>query len=113
MADRREILIVIKALDWDDPNDPRGNVKHIARHDVTPQEVEEVLQSAPVFHRVEAEGQNAYFEVIGPTAAGRLLEIWGIYYQSGPKGTMWRTSTALDARKDAQKLWNKERGGRR
>ncbi len=102
-------MIVIKALDWDDPDGPNGNVKHIARHDGTPQEVEEVLQSAPVFHRVATEGPNPYFAVIGPTAAGRLLEIWGIYYQSGPKQTMWRTSTALDARK----LWNKARGGRR
>ena len=106
-------MIVIKALDWDDPDDPNGNVKHIARHDVTPLEVEEVLQSAPVFHRVEADGQNPYFEVIGPTVAGRLLEIWGIYYQSGPKRAMWRTATALDAREEARKLWNKERGGRR
>lgn len=60
-----KFLIVIKALDWDDPDDPNGNVKHIARHDVTPQEVEEVLQSAPVFHRVATEGQNPYFAVIG------------------------------------------------
>lgn len=106
-------MIVIKGLDWDDADDPNGNVKHIARHDVTPREVEEVLQSAPVFHRVEADGQNPYFEVIGHTATGRLLEIWGIYYQSEPKGKMWHTATAMDARTEARKMWNKERGGTR
>jgi len=28
---------------WDLEDDPRGNVQHIAEHDVTPEEVEEVL----------------------------------------------------------------------
>lgn len=34
--------IMIKVL-WDLEDDPRGNVIHIAEHDVTPEEVEEVL----------------------------------------------------------------------
>ncbi len=29
---------------WDLEDDPRGNVRHIAEHDVTPDEVEEVLK---------------------------------------------------------------------
>lgn len=33
---------MIKVL-WDLEDDPRGNVIHIAEHDVTPEEVEEVL----------------------------------------------------------------------
>jgi uncharacterized DUF497 family protein len=32
---------------WDDENDPRGNVQHIAEHDLTVDDVEEVL-AAPV-----------------------------------------------------------------
>jgi hypothetical protein len=33
---------------WDLPDDPKGNVQHIAEHDVTPEEVEEVLRIAGV-----------------------------------------------------------------
>lgn len=31
---------------WDLDDDPNGNVQHIAEHDLTPDEVNEVLQSA-------------------------------------------------------------------
>ena len=31
---------------WDMDDDPEGNVRHCAEHDVTPEEVEEILQSA-------------------------------------------------------------------
>lgn len=30
-------------IDWDDADDPRGNVQHIADNDLTPDEVESVL----------------------------------------------------------------------
>lgn len=30
---------------WDLPDDPKGNVRHIAEHDLAPDEVEEVLRS--------------------------------------------------------------------
>ena len=30
-------------IDWDDPDDPEGNVAHLAENDVTPAEFEEVL----------------------------------------------------------------------
>ena len=30
-------------IDWDDEDDPAGNVRHIADHDVSPDEVEEIL----------------------------------------------------------------------
>lgn len=30
-------------VEWDDPADPRGNAAYIAEHEVTPEEVEEVL----------------------------------------------------------------------
>lgn len=28
---------------WDDDDDPKGNVQHVARHGLTPAEVEEIL----------------------------------------------------------------------
>ena len=30
-------------VDWDEPDDPGGNVRHVAAADLTPAEVEEVL----------------------------------------------------------------------
>ena len=75
-------------------------------------EVTEVLTSAPVFIRAETDGDTPYFLAIGHTASGRLLEVWGIYYESPPKMGWWRTVTALDARSKYHKRWNKERGGR-
>ncbi len=33
-------------VEWDDDDDPRGNVVHIAAADLTPEEVEEVLSGS-------------------------------------------------------------------
>ena len=106
-------MLNITSLDLDDDQDDEGNVRHIARHKVIVAEVAEVMTSAPVFVRVETEGDNPYFVAIGHTASGRFLEIWGIYYESPPKAGWWRTVTALDARSDQRALWNQERGGGR
>ena len=107
------LLPNITGLDWDDDQDAEGNVRLIALHQVSVGEVAQVMTSAPVFVRVETEGNNPYFVAIGHTASGRLLEIWSIYYESPPKAGWWRTVTALDAGPDQCALWNKERGGGR
>jgi hypothetical protein len=44
-------------------------IDHIAQHDVTPEEVEEVLSSAPVFKR----GRAGVYEAWGQTESGRYL----------------------------------------
>jgi len=44
-------------------------VDHIALHGVTPDEVEEVMSSAPVFKR----GRGGIFEAWGQTESGRYL----------------------------------------
>ena len=106
-------MLHITGLDWDDDQDAEGNVRHIARHKGSVGEVTEVMTSAPVFVRVETEGDNPYFVAIGHTASGRLLEVWGIYYESPPKAGWWRTVTAMKARPAQRALWNKERGGGR
>lgn len=60
---------------WDLEDDPRGNFQHIAEHDVTPEEVEEVLN--------DRHSRTAYSEssgrpiTFGGTADGRnLAVIW-------------------------------------
>jgi len=47
------------------------NIDHIARHDVTPEEVEEVCQGKPAFSAT----YNDRLRVIGPTRAGRMLTV--------------------------------------
>ncbi|MDQ3655170.1 MAG: BrnT family toxin [Chloroflexota bacterium] len=56
----------IDALEWDD-----WNRDHIAKHDVSPEEVEEMLATAPVFRRT----YKQRFQLLGPTLAGRMLSV--------------------------------------
>ena len=62
---------------WDLEDDPLGNIQHIAEHEVTPEEIEEVLndrQSRTVFSA--SSGSPITF---GWTAAGRYLAVvWEI-----------------------------------
>lgn len=112
MSDAKQVTrLLISGLDWDDEDDPDGNVQHIAKHHVTPSEVREVLEGAPVFFPVPEDGPNPVFVAVGMTAAGRLLEVWGIYFEQPPKHGWWHTVTAMDARPHQRALWSRERGG--
>ena len=72
-------MVYIKRLVWDG-----WNVAHIARHDVTLDEVEEVCHCNPVF-RDSYKGRKL---VIGPTKLGRMItvaldpepEMEGVFY---------------------------------
>lgn len=63
-------------FEWDDDDDPTGNVAHIAAHGVTPTEAEEALlnpdQVPARAHPRPGERRRA---VIGRTAAGRMLYV--------------------------------------
>jgi uncharacterized DUF497 family protein len=59
-------MIVIRRLVWD----PR-NVEHIARHQVTPREVEQVCQGVHIVRRA----YDGRIMLIGPTRAGRVLAV--------------------------------------
>jgi len=48
-------------------------VKHIARHNVQPEEVEEVCFGKPLSLRTKSEGQNPVYYVLGQTNSGRYL----------------------------------------
>ncbi len=71
-------MLIIRRLLWD-----AWNVAHIARHAVTPEEVEEVCQGRPWTSQTYKER----IRVIGPTRAGRMLTVIlapqadiGVYY---------------------------------
>lgn len=58
---------------WDLPEDPKGNVQHIAEHDVTPEEVEGVLRNPRNPHlRSRTSGNWITF---GYTVDGRHLAV--------------------------------------
>jgi uncharacterized protein len=59
-------MLFVRRLTWDS-----WNVAHIARHDVTPEEVEEVCQGEPL----TSETYKGRLRVVGPTQSGRMLTV--------------------------------------
>ncbi|MEI8078771.1 MAG: hypothetical protein WCH61_03970 [bacterium] len=52
---------------------PVGRVEHIARHNVTPNEFEEVCFGHALVLRARAEGINPVYHALGQTVTGRQL----------------------------------------
>lgn len=93
-------MIVIRRLIWDD-----WNVDHIARHGVTPEDVEEVCQGSYLVRQT----YGGRLMVIGPNAAGNLLsailapEGEGAYY----------VVTARPSAKKERRIYRETKGGER
>ena len=52
---------------------PEERIEHIARHGVTPDEVEEACFGKSLVQRAKSEGENPVYYLLGQTAAGRYL----------------------------------------
>jgi len=52
---------------------PEDRIEHIARYNVTPEEVEEVCFGQALVQRAKSEGDNPIYYVLGQTFAGRYL----------------------------------------
>lgn len=57
---------------WDLDDDPEGNVQHVAEHDLTKEEVEEVL--AYPEHRTKSRSSGLPV-VLGSTSTGRFIAV--------------------------------------
>lgn len=57
---------------WDLDEDPNGNVQHIAEHDVTKEEVEEVLDHPEGIDKSRSSGRPIAF---GETSTGRIIAV--------------------------------------
>jgi len=57
---------------WDLDDDPRGNVQHIAEHEVCKEEVEEVLDHP---EGIEASRSSGRLIAFGETSTGRLIAV--------------------------------------
>ncbi len=52
---------------------PEDRVEHISRHNIQPEEVEEVCFSRPLLLRAKSEGKNPVYYVLGQANSGRYL----------------------------------------
>lgn len=64
--------MVFESIIWDLDDDPDGNVRHCAEHDVTKEEVEEVFQNATDADQSRSSGRPVVF---GDTSTGRHLMV--------------------------------------
>ena len=87
----------IREFDWDD-----DNIEHIARHQVSPDEVEDVaFDDEPWIRR----GKKGTRYMLGFTISGRYLFVGYVLKRKG----VARTITAMDMDSKARKLYKKRR----
>ncbi|MEJ7902235.1 MAG: hypothetical protein WKF63_10330 [Thermomicrobiales bacterium] len=88
----------INHLKWDD-----WNREHIAKHDVTPEEVDEMLASMPVVRST----YKRRYQVLGPTLFGRMLSV--IVGQDPNPPHTWYVFSARPASRSERRIYNELR----
>ena len=86
--------MIITELEWDDEN-----IGHIARHNVNPQEVEDVCLG---IHIIRKEGNKRYI-LSGQTAAGRYLNVVIEHVGKG----LFRPITAFEMNENYKRSYKK------
>lgn len=89
----------IRELIW-----PKNRIDHIARHGVTPEEVEEVCFGRPLVQRAKSEGTNPAYYVLGQTGAGQYLFCVVIQFPDG-RGYPVTARPMTDKEKHRYKQW--------
>lgn len=92
-------MINVQKLIWDS-----WNIAHVARHNVIPEEVEQVCHINPIVQK----GKKGRLHIFGPTEAGRMLTV--ILDPEEEKGTYYPV-TAYKASKKLEKLYFNQKGG--
>lgn len=92
------LMIQVDRLIWDE-----RNIEHIARHDVTPQEVEEVCHNDPVF----ISGHSGRLMAIGTSRSGRAISV--ILDPKDDEG-VWFVVTARSADRKERTLYRSMKG---
>jgi uncharacterized protein len=88
-------------FDWDD-----ANRAHIARHDVTPVEAEQVILGASLPLVTDERGGEDRHTELGETEEGRLLLVVWTW-----RGRRIRVVTAFPANRKFRALWARVKGG--
>jgi len=79
-------------FDWDD-----ANLKHIARHKVLPEEVEQIFRNGPLLLECYNQNGEERFNLVGETNRGRFLIVAVTW-----SGDDYRPITAWDATRSAK-----------
>ncbi|MBI2334568.1 BrnT family toxin [Candidatus Daviesbacteria bacterium] len=87
--------MIIKKLLWDE-----WNRMHIAKHNVEPDEVEEVCQSKNLFER----GRDGTYQITGQTESGRYLNIVVVLREKGFYPVTARDADDKERRRFKKKL---------
>lgn len=86
-------------FDWND-----GNIQHIARHNVAPEEAEQVIQNDPVDVGVTLRNNEARKLHLGETNAGRVL-----FVVATEQNGLIRVVTARPARRGERDFYSKHK----
>ncbi len=78
---------------------PDDRINHIARHNIIPEEVEEVCFGKPLVQRVKSQGDHPVYYVRGQTDAGRYLFCVVIQF---PDGKGYPVTARLMTKKEKQ-----------
>lgn len=81
-------------------------IEHIARHGVTPEEVEEGCFKKSLVQRTKSEGENPVYYVLGQTEAGRYLFCVIIRFPDG-KGYPVTAREMTDKEKRRYRRWKR------
>jgi uncharacterized DUF497 family protein len=87
-------------FDWNE-----GNIRHIARHKITPDEAEYVLMNEPQHLSTQTDQEEERILEIGLTKAGRCLVVLSTW-----RGDRQRVVTAYDAPKALKLQYMMSRG---
>lgn len=93
-------MVRVRRLIWDP-----GNIAHIARHDVSPDEVEEVCHGAPLARQA----YRGRLMLIGPTKEGRMLTVI-LDPEANEQGVYYPVTARPASRKDRYH-YREEQGG--
>ena len=91
-------MLVVQRLVWDE-----WNTAHIARHDVFPDEVEEVCHNDPIV----SETYNDRLRVIGLTGSGEILTV----ILAPEDEDVYYVVTARPASRKERQLYRAQKGG--
>ncbi len=86
---------------------PQDRIDHIARHNVQPDEVEEVFFGKPFVRRAKSKGENPVYYVFGQTNTGRHLFCIVIQFPDG-KGYPITARSMTDKEKRQYRRWRNE-----
>jgi hypothetical protein len=92
--------VAFDEIEWDD-----ANIEHLARHGISPDEVEELFEGSTVALQMRTDAPDR-FPVLGRTGSGRYLLI---IYQQKPNGVI-RPFTGRDMRAHERRLYGRQTG---